>query len=332
MLILGKFNLSWFFIMSILQNAIDSISLGIEDYEMATSDTRRYISCTRNIFAGILLLFKHKLSELSPTGSDEVLIKQKIMPKMDINSISWVGEGKKTVDVQGIQERFTSLGINVDWKRLKNTQNYRNNIEHYYATASSGSVQKMISDSFIVIVNFIKDHLEEDPRDLLGSDTYDVMRSIDEVYEADKAICIEKLKSLNYFTDTIYETLITTTCSECSSGLITSNEVDVDAYNTDYICRSCNLNFDYENLVTNAFEKKYAVSSRDIANGAEDTSCECPECDGYFFYDEGVCICCGHEIILVCDVCDTAISPSEVLGFEGTCSYCTYRWEKIQAE
>ncbi|WP_270382724.1 hypothetical protein [Acinetobacter guillouiae] len=318
--------------MSILQNAIDSISLGIEDYEMATSDTRRYISCTRNIFAGILLLFKHKLSELSPTGSDEVLIKQKIMPKMDINSISWVGEGKKTVDVQGIQERFTSLGINVDWKRLKDTQNYRNNIEHYYATASSGSVQKMISDSFIVIVNFIKDHLEEDPRDLLGSDTYDVMRSIDEVYEADKAICIEKLKSLNYFTDTIYETLITTTCSECSSGLITSNEVDVDAYNTDYICRSCNLNFDYENLVTNAFEKKYAVSSRDIANGAEDTSCECPECDGYFFYDEGVCICCGHEIILVCDVCDTAISPSEVLGFEGTCSYCTYRWEKIQAE
>ena len=167
--------------MSILQNAIDSISLGIEDYEMATIDNRRYISCTRNIFAGILLLFKHKLSELSPTGSDEVLIKQKIMPKIDINSISWVGEGKKTVDVQGIQERFTSLGINVDWKRLKDTQNYRNNIEHYYATASSGSVQKMISDSFIVIVNFIKDHLEEDPRDLLGSDTYDVMRSIDEV-------------------------------------------------------------------------------------------------------------------------------------------------------
>ena len=85
--------------MSILQNAIDSISLGIEDYEMATADTRRYISCTRNIFAGILLLFKHKLSELSPAGSDEVLIKQKVMPKIDINSITWIGEGKQTVDV-----------------------------------------------------------------------------------------------------------------------------------------------------------------------------------------------------------------------------------------
>lgn len=318
--------------MSILQNAVDSISLGIEDYEMATSDVRRYVSCTRNIFAGTLLLFKHKLSELSPNGSDEVLIKQKIIPKIEIDSIIWVGEGKKTVDVQGIQERFKSLNINVNWKKLNEVQTYRNNIEHYYTTASPGSVQKMISDSFIVIVNFIQDHLEEDPRELLGLDTYEVMRSIDEVYEADKAICLQKLKSLNYFTNTIYEILVTTTCSECSSGLITSSETNVDACDTDYICRSCNHGFDYENLVTKAFEKKYAVSFRDIANGAEDTSSECPECDGYLFYDEGVCICCGHEISLVCDVCDTPIPPSEVLGFDGTCSYCTYRWEKMQDE
>ncbi len=162
---------------------------------------------------------------------------------------------EKTVDVQGIQERFKSLNINVNWKKLNEVQTYRNNIEHYYATASPGSVQKMISDSFIVIVNFIQDHLEEDPRELLGLDTYEVMRSIDEVYEADKAICLQKLKSLNYFTNTIYEILVTTTCSGCSSGLITSSETNVDACDTDYICRSCNRGFDYENLVTKAFEK-----------------------------------------------------------------------------
>ena len=51
-----------------------------------------------------------------------------------------------------------------------------------------------------------------------------------------------------------------------------------------------------------------------------------------FFYDEAICICCGHEVTLVCDVCDANISPSEILGFEGTCSYCTYRWEKMQDE
>ncbi|MBW3009642.1 hypothetical protein [Acinetobacter baumannii] len=318
--------------MSILKNAIDSISLGIEDYQIGETDPRRYISCTRNIFAGILLLFKHKLSELSPDGTDEVLIKQKIIPKLEINSIIWVGEGKKTVDVQGIQERFKSLKINIDWKKLNEIQNYRNNIEHYYATASSGSVQKMISDSFIVIVNFIKDYLAADPRDLLDSNTYEVMRSIDEVYEADKAICIEKLKSLSYFTNTICETLMTTTCSECNSGLITSNDSNVEADNTDYICRSCNHDFNYKDIVTKSFEKKYAISYRDLTNGAEDTSCECPECDGYFFYDEAICICCGYKMDLICSICDSAIPASEVSYFEGTCSYCTYRWEKMQAE
>jgi hypothetical protein len=67
--------------MSILQNAIDSIALGIEDY--SNPDPRRLISCTRNIFAGILLLFKHKLSQLSSPDSDEVLIKQQVLPTID---------------------------------------------------------------------------------------------------------------------------------------------------------------------------------------------------------------------------------------------------------
>ncbi len=67
--------------MSILNNAIDSIILGLEDYE--SSDHRRLISCARNMIAGILLLFKHKLAILSPEDSDEVLIKQQILPKKD---------------------------------------------------------------------------------------------------------------------------------------------------------------------------------------------------------------------------------------------------------
>lgn len=318
--------------MSILQNAIDSISLGIEDYQMATTDNRRYVSCTRNIFAGILLLFKHKLSQLSPTGSDEVLIKQKILPKMDIGSIIWIGEGKKTVDVQGIEERFKSLNITVNWKKLKDIQNYRNNIEHYYSTTSAGAIQKMISDSFIVIVDFITNHLQEDPRNLLGTETYEIMRLVDEVYEADKTICITKLKSLSYFTDTIYNVITIATCSECSSGLIISEEENINANSTSYICRSCDHTMEYENLIQNTFEKKYAVSFKDITQGAEDNRLECPECKGYFFYDEGICVCCGYEMETVCDVCDSDIPASELLYSEGTCSYCTYRMEKMQDE
>jgi hypothetical protein len=36
--------------MTILQNAIDSIQLGIEDYELIKENPKRLISCTRNIF------------------------------------------------------------------------------------------------------------------------------------------------------------------------------------------------------------------------------------------------------------------------------------------
>ena len=64
--------------MSILKNAIDSIEIGLEDYN--TGEERRFLSATRNLYAGILLLFKYKLVLLSPPDSDEVLIKTSIKP------------------------------------------------------------------------------------------------------------------------------------------------------------------------------------------------------------------------------------------------------------
>ena len=89
--------------MSILENSVVSITLGLEDYK--SSDDRRLISCTRNLAAGILLLFKHKLELLSPPDSNEALIKQKVMPVLQADGgILWVGDGRKTVDVQQIKD------------------------------------------------------------------------------------------------------------------------------------------------------------------------------------------------------------------------------------
>ena len=133
--------------MSIIQNAVDSIAIGLEDY--LSTDKRRIVSSARNIFAGIILLFKHKLCELSPSDADEVLIKQQVLPKIDtIGAVRWIGKGKKTVDIQNIKERFKSLGIVVNWKRLDEIKQYRNDIEHYFSKLNTQSVQKLISDSF----------------------------------------------------------------------------------------------------------------------------------------------------------------------------------------
>jgi hypothetical protein len=80
----------------------------LENYETSTADERRMISCTRNIYAGILLLFKHKLSSLHDPNTDETLIKERVNPKVVDNKILWVGKGKKTLDYQNIKDRFES--------------------------------------------------------------------------------------------------------------------------------------------------------------------------------------------------------------------------------
>ena len=125
--------------MSILKNAVDSIAIGLEDFE--SSDQRRIVSCTRNLFAGILLLFKHKLSMMSTPESDEALIKQRVMPtKDDAGEIVWKGKGSKTVDVQNIRERFDSLDIDVNWKRIIKVNQFRNDIEHYYSSLTHEAI------------------------------------------------------------------------------------------------------------------------------------------------------------------------------------------------
>jgi len=140
--------------MSILKNAIDSIAVGLEDY--SSSDKRRIISCTRNVYAGILLLFKHKLSLLSPANSDEALIKQVVLPIInEEDRVEWKGQGPKTVDLHSIEERFKSLKIDVDWNRLKKINNFRNNIEHYFSNLEQDDIRSLLSNSFVIINDWL---------------------------------------------------------------------------------------------------------------------------------------------------------------------------------
>ena len=82
---------------AIFQNAINAIELGVADYTLSSEDPRRLHSAVRNLFAGILLLFKSKLADLSK-NDDESLLKAKIRPTLQGDAFRWVGEGSKTVD------------------------------------------------------------------------------------------------------------------------------------------------------------------------------------------------------------------------------------------
>jgi hypothetical protein len=98
--------------MDLLTNAIESIRAGVEDYE--ESSHGRLLAAVRSIHAGILLLYKEALRRTSPAGSNEALLKATIVPRRSVTgAVEFVGDGRKTVDVQQIRERFNALGLSL---------------------------------------------------------------------------------------------------------------------------------------------------------------------------------------------------------------------------
>ncbi|MFA7243040.1 MAG: hypothetical protein WC091_23275 [Sulfuricellaceae bacterium] len=313
--------------MSILKNAIDSIAVGLEDY--SSPDQRRVISCTRNVFAGILLLFKHKLSHLSSPGSDEALIKQRVLPVFDENAhLEWKGKGSKTVDVQGIKERFESLNIDVDWKRIDKINGFRNDIEHYFSNLKHEAIRSLISDTFVIINDFIRKHLNEDPKELLGDATWAVLIEVNEVYEKEKAECLAALQTLEFFDDEILSAFEGYSCDECGSELIMPSVHGGEATIADYTCKSCGKTLPYEEMVSKAVTDYFSYEAYlSHTDGGDSPLADCPECGGTYLYAQGICASCGHTAEHECQRCGSTIM-SEELSEEPFCGYCAHVMSK----
>jgi hypothetical protein len=315
-------------LMSILKNAIDSIALGIEDYN--SSDSRRLISCTRNLFAGILLLFKHKLAELSPVDSDEALIKQRVLPVNSSSSgVIWVGKGKKTVDVQQIRERFHSLNISVDWDRVEKINKYRNEIEHYHSPLSHSSIRALIADSFLLIRDFLRIHLDKDPLDLLGSDTWDVLTSVAEVYDTEKKECIRHMESIDWKYSSLMDALIDYRCDACGSGLVDVECDPVDRWSAKFNCRSCGEKWDFEKLAELSINEYFGAENYlSVKDGGDPATIDCPECGlNTYVLEKNVCVICEVSVETECQKCHMAI-PAEEIDGSGFCSWCSHMMSK----
>lgn len=314
--------------MSILQNAIDSIVLGLEDYE--SSDHRRLISCTRNIFAGILLLFKHKLSVLSPKDSDEVLIKQQVLPQQNSNGkIVWKGKGKKTVDVYKIEQRFKSLNVKTHWNRVDRIKNFRNNIEHYHSDLSKDAIRDLISDSFIVIRDFLSNELYMDPKEALGIDPWNTLVSVSEVYQKEKEACNDEIDKMDWDSEFLGEALKEIKCEACGSGLITIKKIETQREYTVLLCKSCHSEYDYEAIVEEAIKKYFSFEVYlSFTDGNTIPIHSCPECSNEtYVYSEEQCLYCGASVDHTCSSCGTEIQPEEIDG-SGFCGWCSHMMSK----
>lgn len=101
------------------ENAITSIRLGIEDFQITQKkdgDKARALSSIRNLFAGVLLLFKYKIASLvdNPEDAEKLIFNPPpIDPVPDgKGGMTWEPNGKfkeKTIDVGVIKKGLILL-------------------------------------------------------------------------------------------------------------------------------------------------------------------------------------------------------------------------------
>lgn len=315
---------------TILKNAIASIQLGVEDHQ--SGDERRSLSAVRNLTAGILLLFKEKLRQLSPADSDEVLIKERIRPSRDTDgSVSFRGEGRKTVDVQAIKERFKSLGVEADFARVDEVIRLRNDIEHYRTGATAETIKVVLAKSFVVIRDFIAAELDEDPAALLGEATWNVLLEENEVYERERAACLAALDAVTWGSEALAQAAHRIRCQHCGSDLVRPLAPEVEHhYQLEFHCSSCGKDSEFDDVVEEAVSDCFAEEAYEIATGGgEPTLAICHSCGKETFIRyEGRCVACKGELEYTeCAICGEGLGPDDQYN-NGLCGYHAWQAQK----
>ncbi|MGB7520568.1 MAG: Clp protease N-terminal domain-containing protein, partial [Spirulinaceae cyanobacterium] len=323
--------------MSLLNNAIESIQVGVEDY--LNGDKKRYLSAVRNICAGILLLYKEKLYRLSPSHDKEVLIKKDIRPVYDddTKNITFIGKGKKTVDVYEIKERFKSLDIEVDWKKFEELNKLRNNIEHYYTDKSPEAIREVIVTSFLLIRDFISESLKEEPINVLGKECWQALLDTTNVYQTEEKACRQTFEKCGFDPQVLEQILEKARCPFCHSRLIKAQ----NKHNTFHslICCSCNGPLEIENPI-NVLGKDCWQASLNTPNVYQTEEKTCRQTFEKCGFDPQVleqilekmeCSFCGSHLIkaedeydafnsLICCSCDKPLEIKDAIE-EETLSY-----------
>ena len=274
----------------LFQNAIDSVELGLEDFGLAKRDSRRYVSATRNVFAGMLLLFKSWLAEESANDNYSLLrAETKETKKKRPKEWLTISEAKTA----GFGEIRDRIGVKVDWDRIDKLHDYRNRIEHAFISGRDGELNavKYLLRSFLVIRDFMKNELGEDPARRLSMDGWNMLFNEHDVHLKEELERNDAVDNLGWIYSDFAELLKHEfRCPNCGSEIVTVNDVtkEAEGEKARYICRKCGKDFSYDELC--------AVIS--------------PRCH--------------------CSVCDDSIDPDELLIYleTGMCGWHAHIWEK----
>lgn len=315
---------------TILTNALQSIQIGIEDYQ--SDDPRRMLSAIRNVQAGILLLCKEKLRRLSPDGSQEVLLKERVLPARLGDEIRFVGKGGKTVDGYGIKQRFSALGLEIEWKPLDRLTDFRNTIEHYHYAGDRSELAAAVASSAAIIRQLIEEMLDARPPELLGDACWSRLLEIESFYEAEFARAQATIVGIAWYGASMSAAVDSgeLLCPTCGSGLIAQDEpANEDPGMADWRCRSCGAQPTLAELATRALEDHlYADFYIAMTDGGDNPLVECQGCeDDLFVLDDMICAGCGYQPRAHCTDCRIEISSETAVTYDGCCGICFDRRE-----
>lgn len=307
----------------LLENAIKSVQVGVQDYASGKAD--RALSAVRSLHAGILLLFKEALRRLSPPDSEDVLIKERVMPKMVNGKLTFVGQGKRTVTPEQTRERFEALGIQAEWTRFKHVTQVRNDIEHHYTNADAKVLNGVIADSFVVVRNFMAASLKMDPAVALGDETWSTMLKVSEVVAEERKACVDAIEAADWHSDTLSAAATELPCGTCGALVLMPTSDDSPSMK----CRACGETEHHEDFVERALTEHLGGESFAAAkDGGSPPLIDCPFCHRRaYVVDEGSCPACLQSCKTECSRCGMEI-PVEELSDSALCGWCAYMMAK----
>jgi peroxiredoxin family protein/DNA-directed RNA polymerase subunit M/transcription elongation factor TFIIS len=312
---------------SLFDNAIQSLQLGIEDYE--ANEPKRALSAVRNFYAGTLLLAKEALVRAAPKAKTKDVLGTQFKPVPDGRGGIELSPGNRTVDFHEIGERFTVFKLKIDRQALNELNRIRNDMEHLYTQASRESVREAIAKAFPVVIDLFR-QIKEDPRTHLGA-CWTTMLDVKAVYDRELKQCCETFAGVEWKSAALSEAA--RSCNKCGSHLVYRlDESRKESGFADAECLQCGEKIDAITLMETALEAHFEYESfSSVKDGGEDPLGLCPECGTktYIVWDnENQCVNCFMQLG-ACARCGESLTPDNVSSDSSDlCGYCSYQMSK----
>ena len=313
---------------SLLDNAIQSLQLGIEDYR--ANDPRRTLSAVRNFFAGVLLLGKEVLVRQAPNADPKDLLSMRHRLRPDgAGGFKIESEGRRTVDFETLGRRLGDFGVRMDRKALGELNRLRNDVEHYFTEDSPDAVRALVAKAFPIVGTLFR-HARLEPQDLLGED-WQFLLDIRAVYEQEFEECRRTFTQVRWFADVLADKEIR--CPHCESDLVAQSDPENrDQGKMECRCRACGKDVLPEQAVEATLQAHYAWEAHvAVKDGGDSPLDVCPECgtEAYLLtYEHTGCAWCGEELG-ACVMCAEPLTPQNA-QWDNTrwCTYCAYNMSK----